>query len=831
MSQIETVTDHLERLFDSQRLVFWRDPDGEYASDIEELDIPGVTTVKVANDEYALKHRILKEEPEKKFLVYRLGDVPVGIDNWLLDLELAYGVFTADRTAMLRNELRLNSPDVDDVLREHEKFFRATTRTNRLKALLEPGDDAVRLRAKMVAVLLGQEQHTLTEIMRTLLIENANDKTAKYDALVDHGLLEFHWNGVEKIYGYRADQPSMEDFVLWMFERAATGFTGDVPGQFRQMQIDFENLRNHRRSADALTTLAQRAAESLGYPDRIEDASLQDLLNNDLFEEVEQKIVSTLAHQVAARTISARDVSEVIRSRQSSVWVSNYQHLYDAIGAASELLSRVGAAEFTIESFDDGLEKYRSQWFQIDQLYRHFQLAARNADYQDVLEHLRTEVEKSYVNRFLTPLGDTWQKQVDQADRWLSDALTPQSEFFRAKVDPIVRKGNRKAVIIISDAMRYEVADELRERIRQEERFDASLDAMLGVLPSHTPLGMAALLPNKELVYSENGESVLVDQQRSDGIVNRNKILAPLDGLAILAEDVLGMTNAELKKLYTEHRIFYVYHDRIDSAGDNAGTEHQVFEATEKTLEELVRVVKKLTSANATNILVTADHGFLYQDEPLEDGDFLSTSPHGDDLVVTKRRYVLGRGLKEDPAFTTFEPDQVGLEGDLQVQIPKSIRRLRRKGPGSRFVHGGAALQEVVVPVLAINKGRKDDIRPVNVNIFPETDRITTGQLVVKLIQSEPVTDKVQERTLRAGIYAGDVLISNQQDLIFDQTSTDKRDWYQKAEMLLSKEADAFNDQMVEFRLEEKIKNTSKWRTYASANYLLRRSFTMDFDF
>lgn len=182
----------------------------------------------------------------------------------------------------------------------------------------------------------------------------------------------------------------------------------------------------------------------------------------------------------------------------------------------------------------------------------------------------------------------------------------------------------------------------------------------------------------------------------------------------------------------------------------------------------------------------------------------------------------MGHGLKDDPAFKTFEPDQVGLSSALEIQIPKSIRRLK-VGGGSRYVHGGASLQEIVVPVLAINKKRKSDVRQVNVQVQPETDRITTGQLVVKLHQSEPVTDKVRPRTLRAGLFVGEDLISNQVRLVFDQESTDPRDRYQTVALLLNKDADAYNNRIVEFRLEEEIPNTSQWRAYQRAPYTLRR--------
>ena len=199
--------------------------------------------------------------------------------------------------------------------------------------------------------------------------------------------------------------------------------------------------------------------------------------------------------------------------------------------------------------------------------------------------------------------------------------------------------------------------------------------------------------------------------------------------------------------------------------------------------------------------------------------------------TATNRRYVLGRGLKDVPAFKSFTSAQLGLNSDLDVQIPKSIHRLRLPGAGSRFVHGGATLQEVVVPVLAINKKRKSDTRLVNVDVLPESDKITTGQLVIKLFQSEPVSEKVQARKVRAGLYVGETLISNQPELVFDQESTDKRDRYQSARMLLSMDANDYNNRTVEFRLEERIPNTNQWRVYAKAMYTLKRSFTSDFDF
>ena len=135
------------------------------------------------------------------------------------------------------------------------------------------------------------------------------------------------------------------------------------------------------------------------------------------------------------------------------------------------------------------------------------------------------------------------------------------------------------------------------------------------------------------------------------------------------------------------------------------------------------------------------------------------------------------------------------------------------------------------MPVLAINKKRKSDTRLVNVEVLPESDKITTGQLVVKLFQSEPVSDKVQARKVRAGLYVGETLISNQPRAGVRPEVNRQRDRYQSAVMLLSQDANDYNNRAVEFRLEERIPNTNQWRVYAKAMYTLKRSFASDFDF
>ncbi len=292
------------------------------------------------------------------------------------------------------------------------------------------------------------------------------------------------------------------------------------------------------------------------------------------------------------------------------------------------------------------------------------------------------------------------------------------------------------------------------------------------------------------------------------------------------------MNREECRSLIREHDVFYIYQNIIDKTGDARDSEERAFLAVEETLEELVKLLKKLAGNNASNMLLTADHGFIYQDHALDESEFVEISAKGKDVSYLNRRFVLGHRLGKQKGMRAFEPEALGLSGDMEVLIPKSINRLRVKGAGSRFVHGGASLQEVVVPVLQIHKKRKSDVRAVDVDVLRGgVSTITSGQLSVAFYQAEPVTDKVQPRTLRVGIYnqSGE-LISDSHTLNFDFASENARERELKLRFVLSHKADEANGQEVFLRLEEPVSGTSHYKEYASERYLIRRSFTTDFD-
>src|SRR5690554_766113 len=832
-SQIQTA---LTRLFDKHRIIFWYDTKQELRGDFETVSIPHVEKLEIANNEYSLKYRVLRESPDQKFLLYKEGPQPEDLDNWLLDVQLAHGEFRTDQVAIWLSELELDFQRAE-VVEAHAEFFQAIKRREALRKWLESSspDSDRQLRLKMLAVCAGSEPR-MDSVVETLLQQLAEDRDDGIRLIERCGLDGFLWEQLTRFYGYEASDPSLRDFVIELFKSCyAMGTDGEVKLTGDAL-VFLKRWKDSRQFEQGFETLSAECAEVLGIEQDLGKRDFRDLVELDYFRLIDQKIISDLVRAVVGRTVTSGDVALWVRQRRQGHWYGEFRHLYEAIEFAARFVQMLGEARLTMDSLSDGVQRYSRSWFQLDQLYRKFTYHVRMSGQASLMGELSEQVENLYSNNYLLKLGDGFQVHVDAAPRWEAYPVVQQKAFFEHWVRPYLRK-DKRICVIISDAMRYEIGDELLGLIRQEDRYSAELEPALSTLPSYTQLGMAALLPNKSLAIADNDTgTVLVDGQSSQGTVNRTKILqAALDGRgqAIKAEDFMQLNREDSRELLKCNDVLYIYHNRIDHTSDKMHSEGQAFEAAEQTLDDLIRLIKKLTAANANNLMITADHGFIYQNRELDESDFLGDTVSGDDIRYRDRRFVLGKGLSSFPAFHHFSSGQLGLDGDMEVQIPKSINRLRLKGSGSRFVHGGASLQEVVIPVLKVNKKRQSDVSAVEVDILRGVSSvITSGQLAVTLYQSGPVTEKVQPRHLRAGIYTqSGELISDSHELSFDLTSESPRERELQVRFVLSRKADEANGQEVFLKLEEQHAGTSHYKEYKSLRYLMRRSFTSDFDF
>jgi len=828
----------LTKLFERHRIIFWYDAKRELRADFEALELIGIEKVEVLNNEFGVKHLILREQPEQKFLLYREGPQPADLDNWLLDVQLAHGEFRTDQAAIWLSELELGL-DFLEIVQLHPEFFQATKRKDSLKRLLKPDDTHGMIRLKMLAVCAGSEPR-LDSVVENLLGELSLGRDDKIKQVGRCNLGTFLWGQMKRVYGYDSPEPGIKDFVIQLFKYCYfQNFTANCPQPVALLSSDalvfLKRWKDSRQFEECFETLSGECAEILGLAQDLAKRDFRDLIELDYFRRIDLQIIEDLVRGIAARTVSSGDVALWVRQRRQGHWYREFRHLYEAVDYAAQFFNALDEATLTMESMADGVQRYCHFWFRLDQMYRKFTYHVRCSGETSLMGTLTDQIENLYTNNYLLKVNNYWQTFVDSASKWDASPIMLQRNFFERHVQPFLQKDN-KIYVIISDAFRYEIGDEFVSLIRQEDRYEATLEPALAMLPSYTQLGMAALLPNKELALQDHDSgAVLVNGQSSQGIVNRRKILdqaIPKRAAAIKADDLMAQNKDECRAFLRDHDVIYIYHNRIDSTGDKRESEERVFEAVEETLQDLIRLVKKLTGANASNLLVTADHGFIYQNRAIDESDFSGSDAVGDQILFRDRRFVLGKGLQEVSSLRKFQPSELGLSGGMEVQIPKSINRLRLKGSGSRFVHGGASLQEVVIPIIKINKKRQSDISAVEVDILRGSSTvITSGQLAVALYQAQPVTDKVQPRKLRAGIYtqAGE-LISDCHELTLDLTSDNPRERELQVRFMLSRKADEANNQEVILLLDEKLAGTSHYKEYKSLRYLIRRSFTSDFD-
>lgn len=830
----DSLTLALSRLFDKHRIVFWTDPNRELRDQFESLDLPGVTKIELKNTEYAVKFRVLREEPKSRFLLYREGPDPADFDNWLLDVQKSHGIFRTDQIGIWLTELGLSHVEFKDLVEQHPEFFKSQKRFETLKQILSSEDSHSIVRLKLMAISTGSDV-LFENILENQLHELAGKRDEKFNLLSKFSLLDDLWDRLEREFGYRSSEPSIRDFALELFRASYTMGIGGQPKLKPDALVFLKRWKDSKKFSASFRQLSDELATVLNIEAELSKTDFRSVIELDYFRLIDQKIISDLVYAVANRTIQNNSIAGFISRRRDLFWYEEYLHLYEAIDNAAKFFQQLSDVDLMITTMRQGIESYASTWFRIDQHYRKYIYHARQAENQNLLSNLSEQVEKHYTNNYLMKLNDHWQDVIEKASRWDASPITLQRWFFDRRVYAPYLNKDKKVCVIISDAMRYEIGDELLSRIKQEDRYDAELDAMLSMLPSYTQLGLAALLPNKELNFTEDGSTnVLVDGQNSAGTANRLMILQQnIYGQvqAAKSEDIMALSRDEARALFRDNNLVYIYHNRIDSVGDKMESENRVFEAVKDTLDDLISLIKKLTSANFTNLIITADHGFIYQNSLEEDSDFAGEDAKGAQILQRNRRFVVGKELSDSSSLMKRNAEQVGLAGNVQILIPKSISRLRLRGSGMRFVHGGASLQEVVIPVIEVNKKRSSDLGQVDVEILRTgSNAITSGQLSVTLYQMDAVTDKLQLRRLRAGIYSeSGELLSDSHEITFDRTSENPREREFPVRFILSRKSDAFNGKEVVLKLEEKYAGTTTYQEYKSVRYTLRRSFTSDF--
>ena len=832
----DTLLSNLTKQFESHRVVFWYDPSSEFSDQLDVMP-DGVTLIRASEyNDFAIKYRILTEEPEKKFLVYYEKDEPEYEDNWLLDIQLANTVFRTDKESILLSDLNLPHSFIG-TLRKHLPFFDNKKLVKKLNSLISPDMSEDAFEHLLLAITGGEDSFNLQGIIDSLVADYADDGEL-YDMVKEYSLDQLLWNDIASLYGYSKENPNIEDFYLSVFETSLQHFLGSAT----TLQADAYGLLKHWKDSGKFKdsglykTLSDKAAEELSAPKHLADIPIESLSTFDDHAFVEEELIARLTSSVLNRTMGLEAIRQIAERRRSSFWYSEYSSAYQSIVLAKTMLDAVKNISFAMDTPDAGINKYVKEWSHIDNTYRNFKTQVRTClNINTDMEALSDKVESSYVTNFLIPLGEKWTPFAKEMleNGWRTEGnIQRQSIFYHYNIKNLQIRGN-KAVVLISDAMRYEIGDELVSEINSQQRYKASIQPLLASAPTYTQLGMAALLPHETLTISSDGSAVYADGVSAQGIVNREKILKNAsDGKAVAldSDHVLKMKSDDLRTVIKDNSVIYVYHDLIDREGED-----NLFKAAHEAIDELKNIIRKLGSSNANTIYVTADHGFLFQESDLESHQYISDGTvRGKDVhQVSGRRCAIGYDLEHSDSLMIAKLKDIGLsnEDGLEVAFPNSILRMRVQGANTNFVHGGLSLQEIIIPLIKVDKARKDDITDVSIEILTNLKTITTGSVVVTFFQEDYVSDKVQGYEATFGFYSQDgTAISDIEKRIVASEAIDPKKREFQIVFYLNKESEKYNRRPVFLRI-QKILSSGRTTLIAEKECILSRSMSSDFDF
>lgn len=828
MSKLEEA---LSKKFEDNRLVFWYDSEQNLLEDFNSINLADVKKIHVQGNEFEVKYKVVREHPKDKFLLFFSYPKPQNEENWLLDLEMASTIFQADKEAVYLQELGL-SYNLKSLVKEHLDFFNSSERRKKLKKLVTSEDTHNQIRKKMLAVILGTEYVNLNTFIHSHCAKFSQDKNDIESDLKRFNLEEFYWNQIELKFGYKSEEPTIYDFILEVF--SSNFDLLENKSLSNESRLLLENWKDSLQFRESFRIISERVANDLEVEKLLERVTYLEILKDDLFKLCDYKIIRELQKLVISGEISQSKISSTIKERENKYFFPSFKAIYKCLESASNLFEQVEKyAKTTYETFEAGVESYSSSLYEIDLLYRKIVLNFKGANQNKILSDLIEKVEKVYSNDWLLTYNDNWQKVIDKMEKWNVSLLNGQQRFFENKVKPFIEK-DQKLFVIISDALRYECGVELSNLIKSENRFESSVEFMVSSLPSYTQLCMASLLPHKTLSLQENSDTVLVDGMSSIGTQGREKILVTNSGVratAINAQDLMNMNSNEGRDYAKNYDLLYIYHNRIDKIGDDKTTEEKVFEAVEAEFEFLINLLKRIANINGSYMLITSDHGFLYQNHTLSKAEFIE-SDFGGETWKENRRFVIGKDITGDSSVKSFSGESLNLENDINVLIPKSINRIKRKGSGSKFIHGGTTLQEIITPLIKVKKTRQDTVSKVEIDIIQSRDKITTNILPVSFLQTEKVTENVLPRVLKVGIYSeSGELLSDIFNYTFDGKEETVRQREVKNTFQISKKAkDEFKNKLVKLILKEPIEGTSKFKEYKSFNYKLSIGVTNDFD-
>lgn len=759
--------------FYQRRIIFWQDEDREFESMLEEQALPDVKIVRLTGtNNFSVKKLLLHDDVTSNFLIYNPFSYTEQQENWLRDIELYSEVFRADLVSLQMQELGVaESPLMRKTMKLYRKFFANKERVAKLARLNHRYESPLALHTDIMAVLAGIAGGSVQDVLIAVLEGGLNEaENVPLTNITKFGSIEAFWQLVQRGTGFVHDEEKgltelaahvlLSALAQTMGAQALRGLERSISEGHTAFCYSIVSEWRGRAEHEGLYRLCREVEAQLNLDARFAKMELATLVTSDIFPAIDETILSRFFTEVAQNVIKAEAMQKVIEARRTCGWYTRFAAYYEALRALSEMqmFYQSNAEGFHIVEPAKVWKLYTETAYQMDSHYRHFQaafaaaLTAGVTTLEDKLKQVADYVERLYQNWFLTALTDCWTQAAasELATLGYVSEVARQQDFYVRYVQSLTKK-NTRAFVIVSDALRYEVAAELCTRLSRTTHGSVTLESMQAAFPSVTKFGMAALLPGRTLAMDADGD-VLRDGMSTHSTSEREKVLqaANAKSVTVTYQALLAMKRAERQALVSGKEVVYIYHNTIDAMGDKLVTEQKVFAACEDAIDEIMNMVRIITSdMQGTAISITADHGFLYTRSPLAEYAKLSQDVINGEVIEIGRRYALTAPNAQVAHMLPVRVDALVDGCPVQGYAPRDTTRLKISGGGANYVHGGTSLQEMVVPVVMFRNLRassKHYVETTNAELvlLSETRKISNLIFALDFLQKQPMNEKVR---------------------------------------------------------------------------------------
>lgn len=762
----EKLKEHILKVFSDKKertIAFWYDNGGENEAILDSLSFDNIKVHKLTGRNNLLTKKLLEHDDlTSNYLIYSKKEKPEPKDNWFLDTQFYSREFSVDEVANLCTEFEIYDSEAKQIFKEHIKFFNNRERIKKFAKLLPSNKSVENIYIAMLATLVNGKLPDINKIIQRYLIKTLIEGVDMNKEFASYGLEDKFWELSEIHFGYKGERKPELLIASIIFRKLKQQLSG---ASFPETYKKYTCSNTAEVECNLFLENWFRDSELMPYYKEI--ASLNGIMENSFHVSenitdwsgiIEQEPEFTTLEAFdkylidyfinSFETLKCED-KKILEKRKSTLFYDKYKYLYECLYWGIELNNLVKNKNIPDQRPQDFISKYTSHYYRIDKAYRKFYYFCGKANNRG-LDRVKEIVEKAYVNNYLDDLSSKFSKQISElAPIWKIENVPMQKDFYYNEI----RKQKNKTVVIISDALRYEIAEELMQEVKSNYsiKADTELDYMLGSIPTYTKLGMAALLPHDNLTMNDKGE-VIADGISTVGSENRGKILKSKNENSVVLNlsDFDTLSREELREIFSGLEVAYVYHDKIDTTGEH--NEKDVFKAAQQAIQEITDKIKFIfNNTLAGNVIVTADHGFLYQYSDLEEHQKISIGTVN--ALETKKRFILSKTGLNTQGVMNFDMSYIFKDSDLTASIPCNINRFKTAGAGINYVHGGASLQEIVIPVLRIKQNRKQEIRKVNIVLENSTRKITNNKFNLSFLQKESISEFVKPRTFSISMW------------------------------------------------------------------------------